>query len=93
MRNPYDILVQPLITEKVTELLVPDRTYAFEVARDANKLEVKYAIEKAFNVKVESVRTMIVKGKVKRYKFASGRQPDWKKAIVRLREGNQIDIM
>ena len=93
MRNPYDVIVQPLITEKVTETLVPMSTYAFEVAMKANKLEVKSAIEKAFNVKVESVRTMIVKGKIKRYKFAKGRQPDWKKAVVRLQEGHRIDIL
>ncbi len=93
MRNPYDVIVQPLITEKVTETLVPKSTYAFEVDMKANKHEVKNAVEKAFNVKVESVRTMIVKGKQKRYKFARGRQPDWKKAVVRLQEGHRIDIL
>lgn len=93
MRNPYDIIVQPLITEKVMEVLGKQNTYAFEVAMVANKIEVKKAVEVAFSVKVQSVRTMIVKGKNKRYKFARGRRPDWKKAIVTLKEGSKIDIV
>ncbi len=92
MRSPYIVIKKPVVTEK-SMANQQKSVYTFIVAPDATKPEVKQSVEKAFNVKVESVRTMIVKGKVKRYKFASGRQPDWKKAIVRLREGNQIDIM
>lgn len=93
MRNPYDVIVEPLITEKVMEVLNKQNTYAFQVAMSANKLEVKSAVEKAFNVKVKSVRTLVVKGKAKRYKFARGTRPDWKKAIVTLHEGHRIDIV
>ena len=93
MRNPYDVIIQPLITEKVMTAMQRHNTYAFRVNPEANKLEVKHAIEKAFNVKVKNVRTLRVRGKVKRYKFARGQQPTWKKAIVTLQEGHRLDIV
>jgi large subunit ribosomal protein L23 len=88
------ILLRPIITEKITEL-GDRRQYAFEVPVDANKIIVSKAVEKKFNVKVTSVRTMIVKGKRKtqmtrRGRF-EGKKKTWKKAIVTLKEGDKID--
>jgi large subunit ribosomal protein L23 len=89
------IIKQPLITEKMS-MLQNRRQYAFEVDIDANKIEIQKAIEKKFNVDVESVRTIRVKGKRKtqltrRGRF-EGRKPNWKKAIVTLKEGQEIDF-
>jgi large subunit ribosomal protein L23 len=89
------IIKQPLITEKMS-MLQNRRQYAFEVDIDANKIEIQKAIEKKFNVDVESVRTIRVKGKSKtqltrRGRF-EGRKPNWKKAIVTLKEGQEIDF-
>jgi len=88
------IIIRPIITEKMSEL-GDKRQYAFEVPRDANKIEIGKAIEKKFNVKVESVRTMIVKGKRKVQFTRRGRfegfKKTWKKAIVTLKEGHKID--
>jgi large subunit ribosomal protein L23 len=88
------ILIRPIITEKITEL-GDKRQYAFEVPITVNKIEVGKAVEKKFNVKVTSVRTVIVKGKKKsqmtrRGRFA-GQTKTWKKAIVTLKEGDKID--
>lgn len=88
------ILLRPIITEKMTEL-GDKRQYAFEIPLRANKIEVGKAVEKRFNVKVTSVRTIIVKGKKKtqmtrRGRF-EGRTKTWKKAVVTLKEGNKID--
>jgi large subunit ribosomal protein L23 len=88
------ILVRPIITEKITEL-GEKRQYAFEVPVEMNKIQVGKAVEKKFNVKVTSVRTMTVKGKkktqmTKRGRF-EGRKKTWKKAIVTLKEGDKID--
>ena len=88
------IIRRPIITEKIT-LLQEKRQYAFEVHPDANKIEIEKAIEKKFNVKVESVRTMRV-GAKKRMQLTragrfEGRTRTWKKAIVTLKEGNKID--
>ena len=66
--------------------------YAFEVDRDANKIEIKRAIEDQFNVKVSSVRTVRIRGKMKRMGAHQGRRPTWKKAVVNLAEGNTIDV-
>ncbi len=89
-----NILLRPIITEKMSAL-GEARQYAFEVPLKANKIEIGKAVEKKFNVKVLSVRTMIVKGKRKvqltrRGRF-EGRTKTWKKAIVTLKEGDKID--
>ncbi len=88
------ILVRPIITEKITEL-GDKRQYAFEVPITANKIVVGKAIEKKFNVKVTSVRTMLIKGKHKSQMTRRGRfegfTKTWKKAIVTLKEGDKID--
>jgi len=90
------ILIQPLLTEKMTEL-TSKRQYAFKVDLNANKITIGKAVEKKFNVNVTSVRTANVKGKIKsqmskRGRIA-GRRSDWKKAIVTLKEGQTIDFL
>ncbi len=88
------ILIRPIITEKMTEL-GEKRQYAFEVPLSVNKIEVGKAIEKKFNVKVTSIRTVLVKGKRKSQMTRRGRfeghTKTWKKAIVTLKEGDKID--
>ena len=85
-----EIIRRPLITEKSTILREDGRTMVFQVAADANKVEIKRAVEKLLGSKVESVRTALAHGKVKRQGRFSGRRPDWKKAYVRLREGAKM---
>ena len=91
MREPYEILVKPLVYEK-SMLLMGDNKYSFAVAKDANKLEIKYAVEKLFDVTVESVNTRTIRGKVKRQGRYEGKRPDVKKAIVTLKAGDQIKV-
>jgi large subunit ribosomal protein L23 len=88
-RQEY-VLKVPLITEKSTHVKENLRTVAFKVLRDANKIEIKDAVEKIFKVKVESVRTAIFHGKKRRQGRYSGRRPDWKKAYVTLKEGEKM---
>jgi large subunit ribosomal protein L23 len=84
VKDPRDIIRRPVITEKSTELM-EQRKYVFEVDPRANKVEIKKAIEQIFGVKVEQVNTMRVSGKVKRYGRFSGRRPERKKAIIKLK--------
>ena len=79
----YEIIKKPVIKENSMDQMA-DRKYTFEVAKDANKIEIKKAVEEVFGVKVEKVTTMRVLGKVKRMGANSGKRPDWKKAIVKL---------
>ena len=79
----YEIIKKPVITENSMDQMA-DKKYTFEVAKDANKIEIKTAVEEIFGVKVEKVTTMRVLGKVKRMGANSGKRPDWKKAIVKL---------
>ncbi len=90
MRNPHDIVVAPIITEKSVSLRDSENKYLFKVAIDVNKIEVKHAIEELFNVKVVSVRMIKYKGKKKRMGRFEGKRSDWKKAIVKLEEGERI---
>jgi len=85
-----DVIRRPLITEKTTIQREDGRTIVFQVAADATKIEVKQAIERLLGSKVESVRTTLVHGKVKRQGRFAGRRSDWKKAYVRLREGQKM---
>jgi large subunit ribosomal protein L23 len=85
-----DVIRRPLITEKTSLLREDGRTIVFEVATGANKIEVKRAIEQLLGAKVDSIRTSIVHGKVKRQGRYAGRRPDWKKAYVTLREGEKM---
>ena len=91
MREPYEILVKPLVSEK-SMLLMGDSKYSFAGAKDANKLESKYALEKLVDVTVESVNTRTIRGKVKRQGHYEGKRPDVKKAIVTLKAGDQIKV-
>lgn len=84
-----DIVRRPLITEKSTEQREEQNIIAFEVSRDANKIQVKRAVEAQFKVKVAEVRIANCHGKVRRRGRVSGRRPDWKKAYVRLAEGEK----
>jgi large subunit ribosomal protein L23 len=88
-RQEY-VLILPVITEKSTVLKDNLRTVAFKVLRDANKVEIKDAVEKIFKVKVQSVRTATFHGKKRRQGRYSGRRPDWKKAYVTLKEGEKM---
>jgi large subunit ribosomal protein L23 len=92
MREAYQIIRRPLITEKGTDLKDQTNQYLFEVARDANKIEIKRAIESLFRVKVLQVRTLSVKGKKKRLGRFVGRTSDWKKAVATLKEGEAIEF-
>jgi large subunit ribosomal protein L23 len=85
-----DVIRRPLITEKTTVLREDGRTLVFEVARDANKIDVRRAVEQLLGSKVAAVRTSLAHGKVKRQGRFSGRRPDWKKAYVTLREGEKL---
>jgi len=91
MRDIYTIIEQPLITEKSMDG-VPDGKYTFRVDKNANKIEIAEAVEKIFNVKVEGVNTLTVKGKKRKMGRHIGRTPDWKKAIVTLKPGQKIEI-
>ncbi|MBI2883741.1 MAG: 50S ribosomal protein L23 [Candidatus Methylomirabilis oxyfera] len=92
MREAYQIIRRPLITEKGTDLKDQTNQYLFEVAGDANKIEIKRAVESLFRVKVLQVRTLSVKGKTKRLGRFIGRTSDWKKAIATLKEGETIEF-
>lgn len=87
----YDVIRQPVITEKAT-MASENNAVVFEVAIDANKPQIKEAVESLFNVKVKAVNTTITKGKVKRFKGQLGKRKDVKKAYVTLEEGNTIDV-
>jgi large subunit ribosomal protein L23 len=87
-----DVLKRPLLTEKATIGRETANEYAFEVARSANKIEIKAAVERLFDVKVTKVRTINMGGKVKRMGVHEGRRAAWKKALVTLAEGQTLDI-
>ncbi len=90
MRNPREILIAPIITEKSSGMQNSNNSYTFQVSKIANKIEIKKAIEKIFNVTVLNVNTINQRGKVKRMGRYSGKRADWKKAIVKLKEGDSI---
>lgn len=88
----YQVLLGPHISEKATVVAEKNRQFVFRVRPDANKLEIKAAVEKLFNVKVESVNTTLTKGKSKRFGRSLGRRSDLKKAYVSLKEGFDLDF-
>ncbi len=90
MSRSHEVLRLPVITEKSTFQKENLRTLTFKVARDANKQEIKEAVEKIFKVKVDSVRTAIFHGKNRRQGRYAGRRPDWKKAYVTLKQGEKM---
>jgi len=91
-KEPRTIVRRAMISEKGTRLREKQNGYLFEVSRDANKIEIKRAIEAIFTVKVDSVRTIRVHGKPKRQGRYAGHRPDWKKALVTLKKGDTIEL-
>ena len=91
-KEPRTIVRRAMISEKGTRLREKQNGYLFEVSRDANKIEIKRAIEAIFNVKVDSVRTIRVHGKPKCQGRYAGHRPDWKKALVTLAKGSTIEL-
>jgi large subunit ribosomal protein L23 len=88
----YQIVKKPLVTEKGTIMLSEGNWVAFKVHLDANKIEIREAVQKIFSVSVLQVNTQIVRGKRKRFGRAMGQSKAWKKAIVQLKEGDKIEI-
>lgn len=91
MKAARDIIVKPIVTEKSVALMEKNK-YTFKVSMSANKIEIKNAIQEIFKVKVVDVATMRVHGKKKRMGRTEGRTSDWKKAIVKLADGDQIEV-
>jgi large subunit ribosomal protein L23 len=89
----YHIIREPRITEKGTDDSADRNAYHFRVPVDANKIEIRQAVEKLFKVKVERVNTLRVGGKVRRRGYTAGQTPDWKKAMVTLRQGDTIEVL
>jgi len=85
-----EIIRRPLVTEKTSILREDGKTLVFQVARDANKIQIRHAVEQLLGAKVESVRTALMHGKFKRQGRYAGQRPDWKKAYVTLRDGQKI---
>lgn len=92
MTDPRKIILKPMITEKSSRMKENTNTVAFKVHQRANRIEIKQAVQKIFDVQVEDVRTMVVRGKAKRMGRFEGKRPDWKKALVTLKEGETIDL-
>ena len=92
MKNARSIIIRPLVTEKSSRIREAENKYVFSVAPDANKVDIKRAVQEIFNVKVKSVKTAVVHGKVKRLGVYEGKRPDWKKAVVTLEPGQTIDL-
>jgi large subunit ribosomal protein L23 len=92
MKETYHILRKPLITEKSNQMKESLNQVTFEVDKRANKIEIKKAVMKHFNVHVVKVRTFMVLGKKKRVGRSLGKKSDWKKAVVTLKEGERIDF-
>ncbi len=90
--DPHQIIIKPVISEKSYNLIETESQYTFQVDKRANKNQIKRAIEEAFEVKVHKVNTVNVKSKPKRQGFYRGRTATWKKAVIRLAEGERIDL-
>ena len=92
-RDPRSVLLKPLMTEKSMQQKEELNAISFRVAVDANKVEIRHAVEKVFNVKVADVRTQAREGKWKRMGKFEGRRPGWKKAVVTLQAGHKIELV
>jgi large subunit ribosomal protein L23 len=92
MSDFHKILMKPLVTEKSMQSLQESNRVSFKVKRDANKIQVRTAVEQIFEVTVESVNMVTVRGKKKRFGRNVGQSKDWKKAIVKLKEGDKIEL-
>ncbi len=93
MKDLYDVVIRPILTEKMTNLKDMHAQYAFQVDLRANKIEIKQAIEDKFDVTVLSVRTMVMPGKLRRLGRYEGKTAKWKKAVVTLKEGDVIEYV
>jgi len=91
-RTEFDVLIRPLLTEKITALRESGNKVGFKVRRDANRVEVKRAVEAALKVKVAKVNLLNVMGKTKRMGRFAGPRPSWKKAIVTLKKGEKLEL-
>lgn len=91
-KDPYGLILRPLVTEKSATAREELNQVAFRVRREANKIEIKAAVEQVFEVEVLRVNTSVAHGKVKRRGSRVGRMPNWKKAVVTLAEGSHIDF-
>jgi large subunit ribosomal protein L23 len=92
MRDPSDVIIRPVVTEASAMLQEERQTYTFIVAKEANKLEIRNAVQQLFNVTVQDVRTANYPGKVRRVGRSIGRKSGYKKALVKLVEGDSIDV-
>ena len=92
MRDPKDVIIRPVVTERSTELADDRGAYTFIVEKNANKIEIKNAVESLFDVKVKNVRTANYRGKWRRVGSAYGQKASYKKAVVTLVEGQRIDV-
>lgn len=93
MMDPTEIIVRPILTEKMTNLKELNNQYAFQVDRRANKIDIKKAVEQKFDVTVTNVRTVNVRGKKRRMGRFEGKRAQWKKAIVTLQTDDLIDFV
>lgn len=91
MKAPQDIVVQPIISEKMEYLQEAQRKYAFKVHPAANKIQIKEAVEAIYNVTVTDVNVMNRRGKKRRVRYTEGRRANWKRALVTLKEGDSIE--
>jgi large subunit ribosomal protein L23 len=92
MRDPREVIIRPVVTEASAQLQEDQRTYTFLVSKDANKVEIRYAVQQLFGVGVEDVRTANYQGKWRRVGRSIGRRAAYKKAVVKLVEGDSIDV-
>jgi len=92
MAELHDIILRPLVTEKTARAEAENNVYTFEVGMDSNKVQIADAVQRLFGVKVESVRTQIMRGKFKRFGRFSGKRSNWKKASVRLADGDFLNF-
>jgi large subunit ribosomal protein L23 len=92
MRDPRHIIVRPVVTERSTALADDRGKYTFIVHRDANKIDIKNAVQALFDVKVRDVRTAVFRGKMRRVGRSAGQKPGYKKAVVTLADGARIDV-
>ncbi|MCB9716837.1 MAG: 50S ribosomal protein L23 [Myxococcales bacterium] len=92
MITPQQIILRPIVTEKSTDLQADNNQYAFEVAKQANKIEIRKAVEMVFGVRVTGVRTQVVRGDLRRVGQFWGKQRSWKKAVVTVHPDDSIDL-
>jgi large subunit ribosomal protein L23 len=93
MAEIQNVLIKPLITEKSNFNATENNTYVFQVGLTSNKIQIKQAVEAFFGVRVDSVRTLVVRGKVKRFGRFQGKRSNWKKAYVKLSNGHSIESL